>query len=316
MCTHNGEEFLRGQMDSILNQIYPPSIIYITDYASTDRTWDIILYYKNEYPNLIFAKRKTTALGAKLSFMEAISKFNEEVSSVDYDFLCFCDQDDIWNEHKLSSLKSAINNENEIPKFFGIFHDMHVGDENLNITSNTFYNKNIGFSLPRDLNWEQLIFANPVVGNTLTISKPVIQLLSKISPVHYMMHDWAAVLHITKLGRLCYLAKPLSIYRQHGSNELGAYRKRMTLKELYHKLISQANSVGDQINSFYKGLNDLGYRESQALNKNDKSFINSIEEGNIRKVYLQLGKLALLKGAVLKRKSIGGVLLVKGLFGF
>ena len=38
MCTYNGEEFLREQLDSILDQTYPISEIIIQDDRSTDGT--------------------------------------------------------------------------------------------------------------------------------------------------------------------------------------------------------------------------------------------------------------------------------------
>lgn len=50
MCTYNGEKYLREQLDSILNQIYPIYEIIIQDDASTDRTWEIIQRYKKNSP--------------------------------------------------------------------------------------------------------------------------------------------------------------------------------------------------------------------------------------------------------------------------
>lgn len=45
MCTYNGEQFLREQMDSILAQDYPLHEIIVQDDRSTDDTWDILQTY-------------------------------------------------------------------------------------------------------------------------------------------------------------------------------------------------------------------------------------------------------------------------------
>ena len=42
MCTYNGKQFLREQMDSILAQDYPLHEIIVQDDRSTDDTWDIL----------------------------------------------------------------------------------------------------------------------------------------------------------------------------------------------------------------------------------------------------------------------------------
>lgn len=52
MCTYNGKQFLREQMDSILAQDYPLHEIIVQDDRSTDDTWDILQTYAKAHPGL------------------------------------------------------------------------------------------------------------------------------------------------------------------------------------------------------------------------------------------------------------------------
>jgi glycosyltransferase involved in cell wall biosynthesis len=49
MCTYNGENFLREQLDSILAQTYPIYEIVIQDNGSSDSTMDILHKYAKKY---------------------------------------------------------------------------------------------------------------------------------------------------------------------------------------------------------------------------------------------------------------------------
>lgn len=54
MCTYNGEQFLREQLDSILAQTYPIHELIIQDDCSTDHTADIVREYARQYPFIRF----------------------------------------------------------------------------------------------------------------------------------------------------------------------------------------------------------------------------------------------------------------------
>ena len=45
LCTYNGAKYLHSQLDSILNQSFPPDEIVIIDDCSTDSTVNIIKQY-------------------------------------------------------------------------------------------------------------------------------------------------------------------------------------------------------------------------------------------------------------------------------
>ena len=49
MCTYNGENFLREQLDSIESQDYKNWTLYVNDDGSKDCTIEILKYYKKKW---------------------------------------------------------------------------------------------------------------------------------------------------------------------------------------------------------------------------------------------------------------------------
>ena len=52
VCTYNGEQYLREQLDSILLQTYPIRELIIQDDGSTDGTVQIAKEYEAGYPQV------------------------------------------------------------------------------------------------------------------------------------------------------------------------------------------------------------------------------------------------------------------------
>ncbi|MBQ0215601.1 glycosyltransferase [Proteus vulgaris] len=95
---YNHELYIKDSLDSILAQIseYRFEII-IHDDLSTDKTRDILLEYKNKFPNiikLILQKENQFSQGKKLIPIAA----SEAIG----DYICLCEGDDYWiNKNKI-----------------------------------------------------------------------------------------------------------------------------------------------------------------------------------------------------------------------
>ena len=50
VATYNGEQFIKEQLDSILNQTYPIYEVIVKDDGSTDNTVAIVKEYTETYP--------------------------------------------------------------------------------------------------------------------------------------------------------------------------------------------------------------------------------------------------------------------------
>ena len=102
MTTYNGEKFLRGQIDSILNQTYKDIELIICDDCSKDSTREILKEYekKDSRVKLFFNEQN---LGFKKNFEKAISLCNGE-------YVALSDQDDVWELNHLEKLLNILGN--------------------------------------------------------------------------------------------------------------------------------------------------------------------------------------------------------------
>ena len=115
MATYNGEEFIREQINSILNQTYKNWKLIIHDDGSTDNTVDIIKEYTKKYPNkIILIEDNIKCNGAKENFSHLIKI---AYKNFNFDYILFSDQDDIWLPNKIEvSLSKIQEMENKFGK--------------------------------------------------------------------------------------------------------------------------------------------------------------------------------------------------------
>ena len=108
LTTHNGDRFLREQLDSLYSQTMVPDEVVVCDDCSTDHTMEILDEYAVKYGLRYY--RNEPALGVNANFFRAISL-------CDGDYVCICDQDDVWMPHKIKTLVEAVTsiNRNDVP---------------------------------------------------------------------------------------------------------------------------------------------------------------------------------------------------------
>lgn len=99
ITTYKGARFLREQLDSLYAQTLLPDEVIVCDDASTDGTIDILEEYHNKYGLKYFIN--DTGLGCNRNFFKAINLCSG-------DYICICDQDDIWLPNKIETLYQKI----------------------------------------------------------------------------------------------------------------------------------------------------------------------------------------------------------------
>ena len=109
MSSYNGEQYIKEQIDSILNQKGKFNIdIYVRDDGSFDNTIHILEDYQKK--GLIkFCGGEN--IGPAKSFLTLLALADG------YDFYAFADQDDIWFENKI---ESAILKIEKIPQSYTV----------------------------------------------------------------------------------------------------------------------------------------------------------------------------------------------------
>ncbi len=95
MCTYNGGDYVRGQLDSILSQSYPIAEIIIQDDQSNDGvTIPILQEYVSLHPDKVRLFSTTSRDGINHNFLTAMKRAKG-------DLIAWSDQDDIWSPDKI-----------------------------------------------------------------------------------------------------------------------------------------------------------------------------------------------------------------------
>lgn len=216
LCTFNGERFLDQQLRSILAQTVVPDEIIISDDGSTDSTLAIARDFSARHPALTWS---ITARKAPLGVTE---NFASALVTARGDLIALCDQDDLWEPHRISAAVSAFRDESILL----VHSDATLVDsggaprgslmEVLNLTTRERGALGSGNSL------EALVKRNLVTGATVMMRRVLLESALPIPP-GWVHDEWLALIASSQRG-LVFLDQPLIRYRQHGSNEIGAKR--------------------------------------------------------------------------------------------
>lgn len=108
MCTYNGQDFLEKQLASIKHQTWPDWHVAISDDGSRDATVNIANRYRYLWGEDKVSLWRGPGRGYAHNFMTAVC--NKKLSA---DYYAWCDQDDVWDEHKL---QAALNWLRSVPE--------------------------------------------------------------------------------------------------------------------------------------------------------------------------------------------------------
>lgn len=249
LCSHNGEKYIEQQINSVLNQSKPINKLIVHDYNSEDNTVRILKdTYKNNKKVLI--REFDYAINPCHSFLNSMSIIRNSYS--DNFILSLIDQDDVWTKEKNKIILKNINSKKEI-----LFHDVFISNHNLEIIKKSYYQ---GFwNVQRDLKLPTQFFANCVIGHTISLTSDLLDKLDLEYNLAIPMHDWHIINQSLMMGcDITFLEKPLSHYRQHKNNVLGAtFKKKNIFKKFrnhgkllrdYHDFLNQKQGEEKRLN--------------------------------------------------------------------
>ena len=101
IATHNGEKFIKEQLDSILSQLGEYDEVVISDDKSSDSTIRIINSYGDTRMKVFNHEKdiQTNHVGEIVS-----ANFNNALLKAKGDYIFLSDQDDIWCDNKVSTM--------------------------------------------------------------------------------------------------------------------------------------------------------------------------------------------------------------------
>ena len=104
LCTYNGSEYLKKQIDSIIAQTVNDWMIFASDDGSTDETLNILGEYQVTLGREKFCIVKGPGKGFAWNFISLLENSGDEL-----DYYAFCDQDDEWMPEKLATGISTLD---------------------------------------------------------------------------------------------------------------------------------------------------------------------------------------------------------------
>ncbi|MFK7699190.1 glycosyltransferase [Pseudomonas caspiana] len=108
LAAYNGMQWIEEQLASILAQIDVDLTVYISVDLSTDDTEAWCLDFSEKHSAVVVLPPAGRLGGASRNFFRLI----RDVDLIDYDFVAFADQDDVWDLDKLSRATQAILSRN------------------------------------------------------------------------------------------------------------------------------------------------------------------------------------------------------------
>ncbi len=211
LATYNGEKYLAKQLDSLARQSLPPCECVICDDGSTDGTLEILQAFAASAPFPVHIHRNTTRLGYRENFLRCASLCSGEL-------IAFCDQDDVWLDHKLQKVAAAFT---EHPSAALVIHQGQVVDAQSRPTGD-FYPRVSRAQLQKKLTCEPWV---NIPGFAMTFKRELIHCCPwdrrPADPNTFdasAAHDTWILLMAEITGDIAFIPDNLVQYRRHGGN--------------------------------------------------------------------------------------------------
>jgi glycosyltransferase involved in cell wall biosynthesis len=203
LSTYNGAKYLKEQIKSLENQRKVKLKLFIIDDNSEDNSLEFFNFTKLPYQ---IYENKGYANPSK-NYAKLI-----ELVPDNFDYYCFCDQDDVWLKNKIIYSIFYIKKKNCSVLGSRTF----LTDKYLNI-----YGTSPNFK--KNKNFKNALVQSVTGGNTMIWTNKFHKIINKLELSRSVSHDWTIYQICTMLNlKFYYLKKPLVLYRQHEKNNIGS----------------------------------------------------------------------------------------------
>lgn len=252
MTSYNGSEYIREQIESILNQTNVDVTLYVSDDMSTDHTLEVINpFIKLNNFHLLENEKKYGSAGK--NFYSLV----ERVQFSQFDYVGFSDQDDIWCIDKLCRSVEQIKSSTGCVGVSSCVEAFWEDGRSLYVDKASPQKEYDYLFEPAGPGCTYLFTANFAEElKRLLIKRPTIY-------ASVFAHDWLVYAYARSRGyKWCIMPVSTLKYRQHSSNETGVNSGRSAIKARLKKLKSGwyldqvygvANAIDseDKLNQFF-----------------------------------------------------------------
>lgn len=227
LCTYHGEHYLAEQLDSFATQTHTNWEVWASDDASVDQTLDILKSYQSAWGSEKLSIKAGPQKGFAANFLSLLCN-----PCIEADFYAFSDQDDVWDEKKLSAALSLLGEvPSEIPALY-CGRTLLVDEQNKEIGLSPLFSRPPCFA--------NALLQNIGGGNTMVFNRSARNLVAVAgSQLNVISHDWWTYMVVTGCGgKVFYDPVPHVRYRQHINNLAGANQglsaSLVRLKKILH----------------------------------------------------------------------------------
>jgi len=225
MATYNGGNYIKLQIDSILNQKFTENKdvemeIIISDDGSTDDTLTILMQFADARIKVFHHTEHTPHRYYNAAFAST-SNFAYAMRQAQGDYIFLSDQDDVWYPWKIDKTLSALKQYGGV---VGTAFDL--GDGDLSPTGRVIYKMQPFFSLR---------YAHSLYGFSCGMDRKV---LSYVFPMpNVPQHDTFIMLSAQCRGQLHYIDEVCAMHRWSGiHNVSGKYNPTPQWVRLFYRL--------------------------------------------------------------------------------
>ena len=213
--TYNGAAYLRQQVASIDQQTLRPLRLIIRDDGSTDGSYELLASLKQDYGDWLELLPTDGNLGCSANVNRLL-----EITRSPY--VALADQDDLWLPGKLEAslvLLKQLEQIHGVEMPLMVHSDLSLIDgHDLPLGCSYLQRQRLD---PSRIGVDDLVLTNVVTGCTVILNRALLETALPI-PAEALMHDWWLALVASATGLIGFAPEPSVLYRQHGSNVLGA----------------------------------------------------------------------------------------------
>lgn len=227
MATYEGAQWLRPQVQSVLDQRDVDVSIVISDDGSTDGTLELTQNLAAADDRITVLPPRTGERGVGANFLHALENLDLQPGQ----YAAFADQDDLWQPRKLIEQ-------------IQLLQETGAAATSSNVIAFTTGEKAGRKEVIRkdhsQVKWDH-IFEAPSAGSTFVLTfeawKLVVDYLDRWGVAGIALHDWF-VYALVRAADMQWIIdpRPHVAYRQHGGNALGAHKGLKAIRTRLKKL--------------------------------------------------------------------------------
>jgi glycosyltransferase involved in cell wall biosynthesis len=248
MCTFNGEQFVRKQLLTILDQDPAPTEVIVADDGSTDDTVAIVTAVREAFQRQRVAQ-KIRILPPADRRLGYSANFERVLGAASTDVIFLADQDDVWRPGRAAA---ALREFARDPSALLVSHDARlVNDQGADLGRTIHSSMRVAADELSTVNGPDAVVAlcrrNFLAGMTFAVDSRLTELALPL-PAGWA-HDYWLAFVAASLGRLRVISEPAYLeYRQHAGNAIGAGSKRIVHR--VRRLLTLPNDAG-QLNTAF-----------------------------------------------------------------